>query len=546
MMYCLTTDTTNNLMSLVLSTQPLVLPPTPLSSSLRHGCPLCAWLEQHDQLIDPQTLTPVDPVWVAPVHAVVYPTMSTTACVGIGDAEEVARQLQRFTSGYYQVTVAYGHLYVQRVDRIDDDLTWGERRPLSKYLFVDADGLVWWSDVEHPTTVLNESIGRNVDELIEQFQPQQYAHHRQLAPVYWSLVVDHYHEVRKRRRVMATDDELRAFYGRITTNGLELFAKWEFLGHDFDVRWAKNVPLKYQLIRSNLLRNPELPYSWPIHVELTVNPPTGVYQLGGGHGSYLETTTELINGDTVYALFVDLPAERIYRIGLECLALLHEAHYGSQMHHWMHLDPHLDNFLLSTNNSARPEHVVRLGRKTLTLTEPLWLIDYNSAYFPDFPTEFVAADFAYANEQDGWYRRYTTINPAWDFIYFLRHYWWAIATKRPELLQQDEFQQFLYRSLEAIPEQLLLFAGRLDPLDHTDDIQQWFYSLLGHTTREVQSLVVHKAEELLATGQIPEWVRAWFGFHRGVSYIGQRRLVVDTSDGGVNGSIGQFLDTLVD
>ena len=499
----------------------------PISDGRVRGCALCAYLERGDVLYRTDRETRVEPVWISNNHSITYPA----------DVD--------FEPGFYRVEIQYGHLCILRVDEeyIDEVETpflrgyWGLKRPLSKYMIVDADHRKWWSIDEH-TNVLEHA---STDELLKYVQPAPYAHHHLLSPAYWSLVVDHYREFRKRTRVLSNDDELLAFYGRTTlADSLELFSKWEFLGHDYDLRWARNVPLKYQLIRSNLIRNPTLPYSWPIHAVITANPPGKVYERGGGAGQYLETFTELIEGSSVRSMFSQLSAGKIYRIGIECLAILHEAHYGAQAYHWMHLDPHLDNFLLA--NEKRGQRMVKLLTMTITLTEPLWLIDYNSAYFPDFPTEFVAADFAYANEQEGWYRRYTTINPAWDFIYFMRNYWWLIASTRPELLQHQEFQQFFLKSLRAIPEQLLMFAGKLNPLDRLTELRKWFYSLLGMTEREVQEAVVNKATTLLSgviDEQFGEWVKAWFGSYRDINFIGQRRLSIG------NGTIGSFLERLL-
>ena len=511
---------TRNLLAgeMILTTSPLILPPEPISVGRRYGCPLCAHLERGDILVGipdhDSSMSPVsiNPVWIAPTHTTELPPGFDWTLDG------------------YRVLIAHGHVFVDSPNQLS---------------------VVGQSQVETLMRMTHEvDLPDRLSNLLGYYQPQNYAHHRQLAPLYWSLVAvgerniltSHY---RTRTRVLTGDDELRAFYGRVVlASSLTLFAKWEFLGHDFDVRWAKNVPIKYHLIRSNLIANPELPYSWPISAELTVNPPQGVHDLGGGHGQYLATVTELLDGQTVTSHLTTLPGDRLYRVGIECLALLHEAHYGSQPHHWMHLDPHLDNFLLGRQvvgiNRSGPGRRIHLTTTNLVLTEPLWLIDYNSAYFPELPTEFVSADFAYANEREGWWKQYTTINPAWDAIYFLRNYWWLIAERRPELLEQVEFQRFLLTSLAAIPEQLLQFAGQLNPLDSPDEIQQWFYSLLGRSVDEVQSMVVDQARVVLNRSNLGDWVRAWFGHHRGVSYIGQRRLSIG------NGTIGDLLEDVIE
>lgn len=504
---------------MLLTTSPLILPPEPIGAGRRYGCPLCAYLERGDVLVvvkvgpdGTDQVVAITPSWVAPTHS-----------------DQVPELVSGRDRLWYRV--AHGHA------------------------FAVAPGTDLSPDSDHQPYPRPAEIPERLSELLEYYRPQRYAHHRQLAPLYWSLVVAGgprrlITRYQTRARALSADDELRAFYGQlVVANALSLFAKWEFLGHDFELRWAKSVEVKYQLFRSNLMANPTLPYSWPIGAELTVNPPLSVYQLGGGHGQYLAVVTERLEGQSVAALFPTLPGDQLYRVGLEGLALLHEAHYGPLVHHWMHLDPHLDNFLLGTElASGRARRLVHLTNVDLVLTEPLWLIDYNSAYFPDFPSEFVAADFAYANEQEGWWKRYTTINPAWDAIYFLRSYWWLIAERRPELLQRPEFQRFLLTTLAAIPEQLLLFAGRLNPLEPSDEVQQWFYNLLGRSTTEVQSMVVEQARRQVLdhagdgsdSGPSPStWLRAWFGHYRGVSFIGQRRLSVG------NGTIGDLLEELL-
>lgn len=511
----------------ILTTSPLILPPATISEGRRHGCPLCAHLERGDVLvqIDSTHLKPFVPQWISPTHGAVYPTTIN------------------WPSGFYRFELLHGHMYAERIV-IDDISTplvmgsWGTKKPLSRFLIIDDDKQPWWSKDEHEKV---SELPPRLDDLLNLLRPQIYAHHRQLAPIYWSMVVNRFKEYRRRNRVLSNNDEMVAFYG-ITllggTNGLELFAKWELLAHDFDQRWAKDVPLKYQLIRSNLVANPELPHSWPISAKIITNPPMKIYELGGGNGKYLEVITERIDGKTVYDLIAELPAERLYQIGIESLALLHELHYGDLVHNWMHLDPHVGNFMLGSQNVNR---TVKLPTSTLELTESLWLIDFNSAFFPEFPTEFVAADFAYANEHEGWMNKYATINPAWDAIYFLRHYWWQIAEQRPELLRRSEFQQFLFKSLEAIPEQLLLFAGQLNPLGRSTEIQQWFYSLLGMSLQEVQSATVEKAKGLMMNGsKMVEWIKAWFGYYRGTSYIGQRKLSIG------NGTIGELIESILE
>ena len=184
-----------------------------------------------------------------------------------------------------------------------------------------------------------------------------------------------------------------------------------------------------EMINRNLDSKPNLPYPYTyqatkcgkFNLSKQSYPTCPSIEQGDGNvGVFIQ---EYIDSyDTVFDAIGKAPGMDKINILIETIAVIAEAHHGDTVkHHFMHLDPHGENFLLSNCSdktcSLNIERTVNLGGieyKFNTHGFKVYMIDFGQSYFIDNgPMDM--GDCDYEGRFDG------TIIPAIDLIIFAKN-----------------------------------------------------------------------------------------------------------------------------